>query len=65
MYDELDLPFTEKELDDGIKTLKSKGFDNMMNEYIIMSKNFIKPELCILFNCILSTGDFPELWVEV
>ena len=67
VYDELDLPFTEKELDDGIKTLKrdkSTGFDNMMNEYIIMSKNFIKPVLCKLFNCILSAGDFPELWVK-
>ncbi|VDI30526.1 Hypothetical predicted protein [Mytilus galloprovincialis] len=35
-----------------------------MNEYIIMSKNFIKPVLCKIFNCILTNGDFPELWVK-
>lgn len=67
VFDELDLPFTENELDDGIKKLKrdkSTGFDNMMNEYIIMSKNFIKPVLCKLFNCILNTGNFPDLWVN-
>ncbi|VDI19966.1 Hypothetical predicted protein, partial [Mytilus galloprovincialis] len=67
VFDELDSPFTEKELDDGIKKLKrdkSTGYDNMMNEYIIMSKNFIKPVLCKIFNCILTNGDFPELWVK-
>ncbi|XP_063447953.1 uncharacterized protein LOC134727502 [Mytilus trossulus] len=67
VFDELDSPFTETELDDGIKKLKrdkSTGYDNMMNEYIIMSKHFIKPVLCKIFNCILTNGDFPELWVK-
>lgn len=67
VFDELDSTFMEKELDDGIKKLKrdkSTGFDNMMNEYIIMSKNSIKPVLCKIFKCILSNGDFPKLWVK-
>ena len=67
VYEELDSPFTEAELDSCIKNLKrdkSTGFDNIMNEYIIMSRNLIKPVLCKLFNHILSTGDFPEIWMK-
>ena len=32
-----------------------------MNEYIIFSRQFIKPVLCKLFNCILNSGSFPDL----
>ena len=29
-----------------------------------MSKHLIKPVLCKLFNNILNTGNFPEIWVR-
>ncbi|XP_071123308.1 uncharacterized protein [Mytilus edulis] len=67
VYEELDSPFTDLELDTSIKYLKrdkSTGYDNIMNEYILTSRNFIKPVLCKLFNRILSAGDFPEIWVN-
>ena len=64
VYEELDVPFTESEIDMCIKNLKrdkATGLDNIMNKYIIFSRQFIKPVLCKLFNCILNSGSFPEL----
>ena len=37
VFEELDVPFTEPELERGIRDLKrdkSTGFDNLMNEYL-------------------------------
>ena len=62
MFDELHRPFDENELDLCITKLKRDkaiGIDNIMNEYISMSKNWIKPVLCKLFNNILNTDNFP------
>jgi hypothetical protein len=39
-------------------------FDNLMNEYLITGKTYLKPILCKLFNNILNTRHFPELWVQ-
>ena len=67
MFDELHRPFDENELDLSITKLKRDkaiGFDNIMNEYILMSKYLIKPVLCKLFNNILNTGNFPEIWLR-
>ena len=67
MFDELHRPFDENELDLCITKLKRDkaiGIDNIMNEYILMSKNLIKPVLCKLFNNILNTGNFPEIRVR-
>jgi hypothetical protein len=49
-----------------LKRDKDIGFDNIMNEYIYisMSKHLIKPVLCKLFNTILNTGNFPEIWLR-
>ena len=44
MFDELDRPFDENELDLSITKLKRDkaiGFDNIMNEYILMLKPLI------------------------
>lgn len=68
VFDELDRPFDENELDVCITKLKRNkaiGIDNIMNEYILMSKNLIKPVLCKLFNNILNTGNFPKSGSEV
>ncbi|VDH98937.1 Hypothetical predicted protein [Mytilus galloprovincialis] len=61
VFEELDLPFTEKELDSCIKKLKrdkSTGYDDIMNEYILFGKTLLKPVLCKLFNNILCAGNF-------
>ncbi|VDI52487.1 Hypothetical predicted protein [Mytilus galloprovincialis] len=67
IFEELDRNFTEKELEDNVRKLnknKSPGVDNIVNEYIIESKPVLLPLLCKLFNVILCTGFFPELWVK-
>jgi hypothetical protein len=67
VFDELHRPFDENELDLCITKLKRDkaiGIENIMNEYILMSKNLIKPVLCKLSNNILNTGNFPEIWVR-
>jgi hypothetical protein len=49
VFGELDRPFDENELNLCITKLKRDiaiGFDNIMNEYILMSKHLIKPVLC-------------------
>jgi hypothetical protein len=48
----------------GLKRDKATGFDIMMNEYIIFSRQFINPVICKLFKWILNSGSFPELWVK-
>ena len=44
MFVELNVPFTEPELERGIRDLKrdkSTGFDNLMNEYLITGKAYL------------------------
>lgn len=67
IFEELDRPFTENELENCVRMLKrnkSPGIDNVLNEYIIESKAVLLPILCKLFNVILCTGYFPEIWVR-
>ena len=67
VFEELDVPFTEPELERGIRDLKrdkSTGFDNLMNEYLITGKAYLIPILGKLFNNIINTGICPELWVQ-
>jgi hypothetical protein len=67
VFEELDVPFTEPELERGIRDLKrdkSTGFDNLMNEYLITGKAYLIPILEKLFNNIINTGIYPELWVQ-
>ena len=59
MFCELDVPFTEPELERGLRDLKrdkSTGFDNLMNEYLITGKAYLIPILRKLFNNIIDTG---------
>jgi hypothetical protein len=68
VFEELDKPFTENEIETCIKGLnrnKSPGVDNILNEYILEGKTILIPILCKLFNVIVCTSRFPELWVKV
>ena len=67
VFEELDIPFTNSEIEKGLRGLKrnkASGTDNILNEHLLCSKTVIVPILCKLFNNILNTGDFPELWVQ-
>ena len=61
----LDIPFTCKEIKDGIKTLKSgktPGIDLILNEFIKAGANTLALTISKLFNKILNTGHFPKTW---
>ena len=66
-FDELNAPFTEKELKNALKNLKnnkSTGPDEICNEQIKTSFPKMKHIYLKLFNIILETGCFPEMWAE-
>ena len=67
VYQELDYPITEKEVQAVIANLKSKksaGKDNLLNEYFITFKDVFVPLLVRLFNVIFDSGNFPSIWTE-
>ena len=47
-----------------LKTGKSYGADNILNEYLIETVDILGSHLCDLFNSILESGVFPESWTE-
>ena len=66
-FDELNAPFTENELKNALKNLKnnkSTGPDEICNEQIKTSFPKMKHIYLKLFNIILETGCFPEIWAE-
>ena len=59
------IPFTCKEIKDGLKTLKrgkSGGPDLILNEFLKSSSNVMSLVLTKLSNKILDTGKFPKVW---
>ena len=59
-------PITESEIYEAIKTLKlnkSSGIDEIVNEYIISTKQIMIPIYVKLFNAILETGNIPTDWL--
>ena len=61
----LDVPFTCKEIKDGIKRLKTDktgGPDLILNEFIKAGSNTLVLTLTKLFNKILNSGQFPKIW---
>jgi len=61
----LNIPFTCKEIKDGIKTLKrgkNGGPDLILNEFLKSSSNVMSLVLTKLFNKILDTRKFPNAW---
>ena len=67
VYQGLDYPITEKEVQAVIAHLKSKTSavnDNLLNEYFITFKDVFVPLLVRLFNAIFDSGNFPSIWTE-
>ena len=64
-FDELDNPFTEKEIRNGLKKLKNKkapGNDRIRSEMLKYGCHLIITSLTKLFNLILGAGTFPNSW---
>ena len=62
---ELNRPFTEAEIYSCIRKLKnskSPGHDNILNEFIKVTKVEMTPIYVSLFNIILNTGIIPDEW---
>lgn len=67
MFEELNIPITQDEIDKSIKQLssnKSGGPDNYLNEFFIHGKVIFLPYLTKLFNKIFDLGYFPDSWSE-
>ena len=67
VFTELDILITDKEISDAIHTLKNKkscGPDSISNEMIKNSQSFIIKSLNHVFNKILSTGNYPQIWAN-
>lgn len=66
-FDELDSLITCNEIKYAINHLKrNKSFagDQMLNEYFIEASDILMSHMCDIFNAILSSGFFPEQWME-
>ena len=63
----LNSPITASEIEKCISLLKSSkspGIDNILNEYIKSTKHILTPIYVQLFNIVLNTGIIPTAWVE-
>ena len=66
-FDELDSPISCQEVLQAVKKLKagkSPGCDCLLNEYFIESCDILVSHLCDIFNAILSSGYFPDKWMD-
>ena len=62
---DINLPITEKEILDSIKSLKNNkahGPDSIVNEHIKSTAHIMIPTYVKLFNLILDSGIIPESW---
>jgi hypothetical protein len=62
VFEELDKPFTENEIETCIKGLnrnKSPGVDNILNEYILEGKTILIPLHFISLVLIVDVNSFP------
>lgn len=67
IFTELDNLISKNEIEKAIYTLKNKkssGFDFILNEMIKASTSYLTPCFQKVFNCILSTGVFPNIWAK-
>jgi len=62
----LNMPFSTDEIKKAIMSLKnnktSSPFDFILNEYLKNANDAILPVICGLFNIILNSGVFPDIW---
>ena len=64
--DEINLPITANEILKAVKLLKSSkspGVDNLLNEHIKSTINIMMPIYLKLFNLIFDSGVVPETWL--
>jgi len=65
-YTELDInPFTVDEIICSVKLLKRNkayGGDNLLNEYFIETVDILAPHICNMFNTIIDSVFFPDIW---
>lgn len=62
----LNCPFTSHEIDrciNKLKNSKSPGRDEILNEYIKITKDLMLPVYVSFFNLILNTGHLPDDWL--
>ena len=67
MFEELNLEFSEGDIERSIKQLKSNksgGPDKIINEFFIHGHHILQSTICNLFNKIFDLGYFPEEWSE-
>ena len=65
--DSLNSPITDEEIQKGVKSLKNKkavGMDNILNEEIKATFPVFRNIYKKLFNLILDTGIFPDIWAD-
>ena len=63
---ELDKPFTQKEIENGIDNLrnhKASGIDSIKNEMLISTKKIISSLITELFNKIRLLEYYPDIWL--
>ena len=61
----LDYPITQQELSEKLKSIKSKkacSLDNIKNEMLKNSTPELQNAVLKLFNMVLTSGCFPEVW---
>lgn len=61
----LDYPITQQELNEKLKSIKSKkacGVDNIRNEMLKNSTPELQNAVLKLFNMVLTSGCFPDVW---
>lgn len=66
-FNKLDFRITALEIQKAITSLKSgksPGLDNISNEMIKASQIFVNPCILKLFNIVLTSGIYPEKWLE-
>jgi hypothetical protein len=67
VFNQLDYTITQEEIRQAVRKLKNgkaAGLDNIKNEMIKAGVNELIGPLTLLFNNILSTGNYPDEWQE-
>ena len=64
-FDELNISIVPAEIQIAIRQLKtnrSGGDDLLLNEFFTAARDFLTPNLVVIFNAIFNSGIFPEAW---
>ena len=64
IFEELDKPFSEAEVNAAIKRMKSAPNDLLLNEFFIESADILVGHITDIFNSIYDSGYFPQSWSE-